>query len=302
MDIDVSTVKAVYGTDNADEVVAKKSAGRQERVFSAPKVSRVNMDEAMCRKLCEKIGLEYMSGYEGRVLQYRLTDETVDRYGDIVVAKGGDFTNYMKNPVVMTFHDYNQFPVGNSLRVWHDKEKKAVCSWILFFDDRVDRTGMADTAYKFASSGAMKAGSIGFMPTETRKPSDVERAQLGMGAYGVIFDKWELMEFSVCPVPANPSALQDSIKRGMYSKDKLAENNRLFTRDQFDELLCAIDKLTINAAHKDGEPAPDAPVVEPEPVVSDEPAPAPDAPEPPAPVLDTVKVLIDTKEAVDLKF
>ena len=38
--------------------------------------------------------------------------ETVDREGDVVVAKGIDFGEYMTNPVVVAIHDYGKWPLG----------------------------------------------------------------------------------------------------------------------------------------------------------------------------------------------
>lgn len=216
----------LFGLEDIEQIFQKKeSADPKARAATTNKVSRVKLTSDECKALCKKIGLEYQDGYEERVLQYVLTDETVDRYGDIVRAKGGDLKNYMKNPVVLTFHDGGQFPVGNCLKVWHDKDTSAVMGWVLFFGDEMDRTGVAETAYRFASSGAMKYGSIGFIPKETRRPEDKERADLSMPGYGVIYEKWELLEFSLTPIPANPNAGQreaEMVKRGMFTKENIA--------------------------------------------------------------------------------
>jgi len=185
-------------------------------------VSQVKMSAEECRTLCRKAGVKYLDGYEDRVFVYTITDETVDRYGDIIRAKGGDFKNYKRNPVVLTFHNYKAFPVGSALKVWVDETGKrpAMKAWALFYDDRVDRTGIADTAYRFVAAGALRTVSVGILPTDdgVRRPDDEERKALGLGRHGVVIEKWELLEFSVTPVPANPNALNsDLTRRGMYS-------------------------------------------------------------------------------------
>lgn len=215
----------LFGVDKIEEIFQKKEGTEQHCRAASSKVSKVKLTEDECRKLCKSVGLEFLDGYEARVLQYCMTDETVDRYGDIVIAKGVDLSQYKKNPVVLTFHDGHSFPVGSSIKTWYDKEQKAVMGWVLFFDERVDPSGIADTAYRFASSGAMKYGSIGFISKKSRRPDEKEQQALGIPPYGVIFEESELMEFSLTPVPANPNAGQretEIIRRGFYTKDNFA--------------------------------------------------------------------------------
>lgn len=219
----------------------------QKKLFNISKSSKVQMSPEECEKLCKSIGLKYESGYESRVLQYTLVDESVDRHGDIVRVAGANLKQYMRNPVVMTFHHYSQFPIGNAIKTWIDKENKKVMAHILFFDDRVDKTGLSDTAFRFAEAGAMKTGSIGFIPKKSRKPTNEEVKELGISEYGTVYDQWELLEFSIVPLPANPNASTndfEEVKKG-FTKDVLADCNRLFTRDAFDELLAKINTLSI---------------------------------------------------------
>ena len=162
-----------------------------------------------------------MEGYEDRIIEYVFTDETVDRYGDVVIAKGADLKNYMTNPVVLTFHDYHQFPVGRALKVWIDKDERAVKGYVLFLDNRVDDTGLSETAFKFAKAGAMNTGSIGFLPIDWRMATEDDIKDRNMPKYGAVYEKWELLEFTLCPVPANPSARRKMVERGFSNPDEL---------------------------------------------------------------------------------
>jgi len=216
----------LYGTTDADQIVKVKTAEPQKRAFAGG-AGKVTLTEAECRKLCRNTNdLEFLSGYENRVRQYTITDETVDRYGDIVRAKGAVLDNFKKNPVLQFAHNYEQPPVGNAIKVWHDKETNAVKAWGLFFDDRMDKSGRSDMIFRLVSANAMRACSIGFMPMEFVVPKSAEEASaMGLGKYGIDFTKWDLMEFSPCPVPANPSALQDSI-RNDFQAAKFAKTLR----------------------------------------------------------------------------
>jgi hypothetical protein len=206
---------AKYGTDDEAEIIKLKSALPQVKTVPlTAKSAQVAMKADACKAACEAAGIEYLEGYEERVIEYTLSDETVDRDGDIIVQAGIDLSNYVKNPVVLPFHDSRTFPVGNFIKLWVDVTSKSLKGWILFPDERVDPSGMCDRAFRFAKSRIMRAGSIGFRGREVKFPTKEERGLLGMLDYGVIFSKSELMEFSLCPVPSNPNALSNAVKSG----------------------------------------------------------------------------------------
>lgn len=208
-------IMAAFKAKNEKELFAKRSKDKQFKAFalSAHKPSLVTMSADDCKKLCEKAGLSYFPGYEGRVIQYLITNEAQDRYGDIVRAKGADLTNYTKNPTVQYAHDYKSPPIGKTIKIWIERSLKGVQAWGLFYDANVDDTEWSETIFKFAKTGAMPACSIGFIPIETYRPKDKdEREKLGLGEYGLEFKIWELLEWSPCSIGANPQALENYFK------------------------------------------------------------------------------------------
>lgn len=236
MNVELQNQLDAFKLKTAEDLFEHKRNEKQTRLFSNQKPGVVEISESECKKLCEKIGLEFLKGYERRVIQYRTTDETVDRYGDILRAKGADLTNYLSNPVMMLNHDYREFMIGSSIKIWIDKAAKAVPAWGLFLDDRVDSSGRADLAFKFASSGAMRACSIGFMPLEiNEKLTAKDKEKLGMGKWGVEFVRWEMLEWSPVGIPANPSAMQNYFKACVtgipFNKDDIekAKGSELFS-------------------------------------------------------------------------
>lgn len=205
-------LELLFGTTDVATVLAKKTTEKQVRAFASGTEGPVKLTADECKKLCKALNdFEYLRGYEDRVHGYTITDETADRYGDIVRAKGVVLDNYMKNPVVQFAHDYSLPPVGVSLKTWYDKAKKGVRSWPLFFDDRIDSTGRADLIFRFVRSNGMRACSIGFNALSWSVPdTDEDREKMGLGRYGVEFTSVDLLEFSPVPVPANPNALSDA--------------------------------------------------------------------------------------------
>ncbi len=229
-----------FAVKTVEEMYQKKETEKQVKAFSnKPKRVQVSIDD--CKKLCKDAGLEYLDGYESRVVEHVISDETADRYGDIVRAAGADLKNYKKNPVILFAHEHSGFPIGNSVKVWGDKAEKKVKSWGLYFDDRIDPTGRADACFKLISAGAMPACSIGFLPTKANRPNTKEeRAQIGLGEYGTEFTAWELLEYSACSVPANPNALLNMVKdKSLTKKDCVAiKSIGSIIKDDFaDELI-----------------------------------------------------------------
>jgi len=246
----LDALKLLYGDQTKEEVIAKKSTEKQIRSFSSGSKGVTAMSVDACKKLCKELNdFEYLKGYEQRLVKYTITDETVDRYGDIVRAKGALLQNFKNNPVVQFAHDYSQPPVGVGLDTKFVKAKSAVQSTTLFYDDRVDKSGRSDLIFRFVQSKGMNCCSIGFLPKTYNDPADPEeRETLGLGHYGVEFLSWDLLEFSPVPVPANPAALQDSyrldfqktLKSGLFTP---ADAKILLSYESFAKAMLDDDSL-----------------------------------------------------------
>lgn len=219
----------LFGTSDRVEVLKRKTSEKQIRAFAGGSDGQPTITAEELKKLCKaRNGFEYLDGYEHRVRQYTITDETVDRYGDVVKAKGVNFENFRKNPVVQFAHDYSQLPIGISVKEWFDKAANVVRSIAVFFDDRVDTSGRSDLIFRFIQSNGMRACSIGFNPTAWVDPDDKQRTELGMGKYGVLYTAWDLMEFSPVPVPANPNALTDAYRKSFDATFRKSVKDGLF--------------------------------------------------------------------------
>jgi len=196
-----------YGTDSAEEIkTAKQSAERLDtQVFEKVEVEKALSSNEFKSRLKE-LGIEYRKELEGRQAVFTISTEEVDRDGDIICASGIDTTDYEKNPVVLFAHDSRSLPIGMSLKLYRsNKQTKAV---VLFFDDTIDKTGTSDTIFRFVKAGGIKGASIGFKPIKARFPDQKEAEELGMGPYGVLYEKTSILEWSVVSVPANQNALR----------------------------------------------------------------------------------------------
>ena len=160
---------------------------------------------------------------EENVLRWKYSDDSPDRMGDIILQDGWELENYKKNGVVLWGHAFGfdsiaDEPIGRSKKVWVEKSGTGMALFgdILF---AVDESERGARIYRLAKSGFVSAGSVGFRPKSIKFIDDEdERARLGLGRYGVVFEKQELLEFSLCAVPANANALQQSVKSGAITE------------------------------------------------------------------------------------
>jgi HK97 family phage prohead protease len=134
-----------------------------------------------------------------------ITTAMMDREGDVVVPTGGDFSAYKRNPVVLFAHDYSSLPVGRCIDL-HADERGIRASWQWLKGD--DRAAAVRNAWE---QGVLNAASIGFKPIEARP----------IPGSGTQFDRWEMLEFSLVPVPANPGATRQLMKRLGFGNDDI---------------------------------------------------------------------------------
>lgn len=132
--------------------------------------------------------------------EYVASDETVDRYGDIIRVAGWELANYRKNPVVLFAHQKDN-PVGTATKVWVEGKKLLVR--IKLADEGT--SPFIDTLRKLLEQKIVRAVSVGFLPTEEPKYlRDAKNEYIT----GMEFNGQELLENSLVTVPANPAALQ----------------------------------------------------------------------------------------------
>jgi len=154
------------------------------------------------------------------------TDETRDRDGDILTYSGWNTENYYKNPVFLWAHDYSSVPIGRTLKIIKRPKQKRLDFSIKFPSAGINP--FADMILAEYYEKIINASSVGFIGKK------YEEIKEGGEAY-FSNRKWtdkELLELSGCPVPCNPSAVQD------LSLEKFLENavfDGIKAKDLFEE-------------------------------------------------------------------
>jgi len=176
----------------------------------------------------------------GRIV---ISTATLDRDHDRVMSAGAKIDAYMRNPVVQWGHNYRDpwATIGRSKVIEVGQE-----SLVAEFELRppINESDPQNIIRQLWEGGWVRTASIGFRPLAA-KPND---------AGGMDFGEWELLEWSLVPVPANQEALRlavkgleepppppvvASLKRGRV----LSAKNEAAIREAVDAVRGAADRL-----------------------------------------------------------
>lgn len=163
------------------------------------------------RKMAEARGIGWTDEFVDRFVSYWMSDERVDSHGDIVLQEW-DFGGFRKNAVMPFNHNWSGAPVGYMVQEGvADRKDRGYSGRALWGTGLFATRSMfewADTVFRLVKSGFLKAGSVGFISHKVIDIKDEEeRAALGLGRYGFILDKNELLEFSPTLLGANKGAI-----------------------------------------------------------------------------------------------
>ena len=130
---------------------------------------------------------------------WTLSTFDLDRFGERVDPAGGEFSGFAGNPVVQWAHRFEIPAIGKIEELAVDGDG---LHGVVFFNDKAyDPFGWS--IGQRVKAGVIRAGSVGFRVMEIEIPSKADSRD----GTSLIFRKQELLEFSICNVPANPFAL-----------------------------------------------------------------------------------------------
>ena len=181
-----------------------------------------------------------------RSVLFTISKEVVDRDGDILRASGVDFSNYMKNPVFLSFHNSREFPLGKVTKFWVEgNEVKAIVYFPTLEELSTDpnnaseKAKLVDFCYHCYKTGMLNAVSVGFIPIEWIETDN---------GYDIL--KWELLEFSAVAVPANQDAIAQAVKsfgndfaKSFITEEKSGRKISAQTRAILDKIKACGDEL-----------------------------------------------------------
>jgi hypothetical protein len=157
------------------------------------------------------------------IINFVASDDTCDRYNEVIEASGWELETYRKNPVFQNAHQYGDilFTLGKAL-VTEVRDGKLFQS----VEFAVDVNPMAKIAYGLYAGGFLNAVSVGFVPkkwVDGKKGSDGSDVKRR-------YTRQELLETSGVGIPANPNALALGLKAGAIEKADLKAVYEMISR------------------------------------------------------------------------
>jgi HK97 family phage prohead protease len=147
------------------------------------------MSEDVRRKTFDAV----VKAVRDRVLRFVISTGSRDRDGDTIDPDGWELANFRKNPVVLFAHEHRDLPIAKALDV--RVERSQLIADAEFVPAEI--YPFAETVFRMLREGYLRATSVGFKALKWARRDDG----------GVDFQEQELLEFSVCSVPANADAL-----------------------------------------------------------------------------------------------
>ncbi len=174
---------------------------------------------------------------EDRVLRFVGSDETPDRDNDILEVAGWKLDDYLKNPVFMWAHRYDEPPIGKAVNVMTDMATKKLLFDVKFAT--AEEYPFADTIYRLYKGGYLNATSVGFRGIKYKTRDDESVLEKPEWQRGRRYMEQSLLELSAVPVPCNPNALVEVRGKGFTDE----EVDRVFT-EELKEVEIIVDTNT----------------------------------------------------------
>lgn len=190
------------------------------------------MDKVIKRFTVESKAIDAAAG----LFEATISTESVDRSGDIVRADGCRYDAFMRNPVVLFAHEYDDLPVAKCIEL-QVIPGRGIRAQFLFPEWGVSER--ADTVRRMWAGGFLNATSIGFNPLKAA-PIDIKNP---WGAQDYL--EWELLEFSIVSVPANSEALRLAVKMSERKAGRvLSGSNERALRQAVELLQGVLDQMS----------------------------------------------------------
>lgn len=139
------------------------------------------------------------------IRRFVFSDGSIDRMNDRVDPDGWELSAFRRNPTILWAHDATLAPIGRAPCVFSD-------GYRLLGDVEfaVEVNEFAKTIFDLVAAGFVKACSVGFRALEYSFSKDRPG--------GIDYISQELLEVSICPLPANANSLVEARSFGIDTR------------------------------------------------------------------------------------
>jgi phage head maturation protease len=152
-----------------------------------------------------------------RTVTATITTDAIDRYHEVILAKGIQLDNFRENPVVLWCHA-GTVVIGKNLWIkrFTKDGKSGLIAKTLFA-----KTEKAEEVFQLYCQGFLNGWSIGASPDWSAygQPTEEEvKARPELKKCRCVYRKVELLEYSAVSIPANPDAIGNEIGKGISAE------------------------------------------------------------------------------------
>ncbi len=192
---------------------------RQAKALEARLRGLPNDDAFGLRRLAFDRGVTELQPGERADVSW-ITEESPDRVGDVVLARGMDDAHFQLNPIVTLNHHYDEPPVGRSL--WRKKVREGTLVGVKAKTHYPPKPEAwpgdwpPDRAFELVRAGLLRGKSIGFIPLKLRAPTPDEVSQRPAWAkVRYVIEEWLLAEYACCWLPMQPNAVVSEVAKSL---------------------------------------------------------------------------------------
>jgi hypothetical protein len=150
-----------------------------------------------------------------RAVVAKITTESVDRDGEVLLASGMDATDFLKSPTVFYVHQYDK-PVGKCVDIRQASDHVEAKTVFATRPDKHEGEWLPDTLLHLYAEGVINGFSVGFEGVQGRRPTAKDRQRFG-DTCKYVYSRWKMHEYSVAPLPANQDALRTAVAKGIVT-------------------------------------------------------------------------------------
>ena len=183
-------------------------------------------------KMYKSVPISMVKAGKDDNLIFTISTSTPDRDEDILEPKGCQLKNYKKNSVVLFAHDYHSLPIGKSVNI--RKLDEHIEAEVEFAP-----TQFAQEVRVLCEQGFLNAASVGFIPLESEPIEQKDDDGDMLASRGFRFKRWDLLEWSIVPVPSNFEALIQNAKAkgiGVKAMEEELVKEELVKEEPFGEV------------------------------------------------------------------
>ena len=148
-----------------------------------------------------------------RTVRFMISDESLDRHNSVIRSSAWDLAAFKNNPIAGWGHDvYGNWRApdpDNIIGTWNVWTEGKELVGDLTFED-AETNPKAEKLFKKVTSGTLNSVSVGFMPSEQHEGVEEDGEERGV----VYYDKVELAEVSLVPIPSNKNARKKALENG----------------------------------------------------------------------------------------